>query len=48
MVEKVTAVHRIVEVLPFRIAKLTRLIVAAIDTTLRAHAVGTLHRREAD
>src|SRR5690606_25549952 len=48
VVEEVTPIDSIVQVVPLIIAELASLIIAAIDSALCAHAVRTLHWRETD
>ena len=47
MLQEVTAVDGIVEVLPLVVAELPRLVIDAVDPALGAHAVGAFHGREA-
>ncbi len=44
MLQEVAAVHRVVQMQPFRVAQLTRLVVARIDPALGTHAVRSLDR----
>ena len=46
VLQKIAAVHGGVEVLPLRIAKLSRLIIAAVDATLSTNAVRAFYWRE--
>ncbi len=48
VIQKVTAVNRIVEVLPLVVAQLSRLIVAAVDPALCTNAVRAFDRSQAD
>jgi len=48
VVKEIAAVNRVIKVFPFAIAQLSRLVIAAVDSTLSAHAMRSLHRNKAD
>ena len=46
VLQEIAAVDRVVEVLPFTVAQLARLIIAAINPSLSTDAVGSFDRRQ--
>ena len=48
MIQKVTTVDGVIEVLPLVVAKLASLVVAAVDSTLGTYAVRAFYRSQAD